>query len=56
MFVNSILHVSLCLPLRWLAGNCGDLKELYFGVIDMPTVVDSMDQTFDAIEKDGTTY
>ena len=44
--VLCILHVSICLPLRWLAGNCGGLAEYNFGVADMATVVDLMDNAF----------
>lgn len=51
--ILSILHISLCLPLRWLAGNCGDLGEYGFGVADMPKVLDLMDQAFAEIIEDG---
>ena len=51
--VLSIYHVTLCLPLRWLAGNCGDLEEFGFGVADMPMAVDLMDDVFGEIVEDG---
>ena len=46
--VLSILHISICMPLRWLAlaGNCGSLAEHNVGVADMATVVDIMDKVF----------
>ena len=51
--VLSILHISLCLPLQWLAGNFGNLGKYGFGVSDMPKDVDFMDNAFDEINKDG---
>ena len=44
--VLSILQISLCLPLRWLSGNCCDLGNYGFGVSDMPKLVDLMDKDF----------
>ena len=41
--VLSILHISVCTPLRWLAGNWGDLYQHNFGVANMASVVDIMD-------------
>ena len=49
----SILYISLCLPLLWLAGNCGGLGKHGFGVADIPKAVDLMDKAFDKITKDG---
>ena len=37
--VLSILHISLYLPLIWLHENCGDLRNYFFGVADMPKAV-----------------
>ena len=51
--VLSILHISVCMPLRWLAGNCGELGEYGFGVADMATVVDLLDKAFFEIVADG---
>ena len=51
--VLSILHVSICMPMRWLAGNCGNLSEFEFGVSDMPESLDLMDAAFEEISKDG---
>ena len=44
--VCSILHISICLPMRWLAGKCGELREYNFGVADMGKTVDLMDKAF----------
>ena len=52
--VLSILHISVCMPMRWLAGNCGDLTQYNFGVAEMGTVVDIMDKAFGQIVNDGT--
>ena len=51
--ILSILYISLCLPLRWLVGNCGDLGEYSFGVADMQEVLDLMDKAFAKIIEDG---
>jgi len=47
--VLPIFHISLCLPLRWLAGNCGDLIDYDFGVADMPWALELMDEAFSKI-------
>ena len=51
--VLSILHISLCLPLRWLAGNCGNLRKYGFEVAYMPKAMDLMDKAFAKTTKDG---
>ena len=38
--VLSILHISMCMLLQWIAGNCGDLSQHNFGVSDMASVVE----------------
>ena len=48
-----ILHVSSCIPMRWLAGNCGNLEEYGFGVADMPMSLDLMDDAFELVSIDG---
>ena len=51
--VFSILHISLFLPLRWLARNCGDLEEFQFGVANMHWAIDLMDEAFTKIMVGG---
>ena len=51
--VLSILYVSICIPMRWLAGNCGNLEEYGFGVADMPKALDLMDDAFEKVSIDG---
>jgi len=53
LYVLSIMHICLCIPLRWLVGNCGDLSKHNFGVADMPITLDLMDKTFSEIVHDG---
>ena len=48
-----ILYISLCLPLRWIYGNCGDLGKYLFGVAYMTKAVDLMYKAFAGITKDG---
>ena len=42
----SILHISICLTTRWLAGNAKDLAEYDFGYYDMGKVLDKMEDFF----------
>jgi hypothetical protein len=49
----SILHISICLPTRWLAGNAKDLAEYDFGYYDMGKVLDKMEDCFQEIANDG---
>ena len=51
--VLSILHISVCMPMRWLAGNCVELKDYNFGVADMPEALDLMDVAFGKVADDG---
>ena len=46
LLVLYILQIFLCLPLLWLAGNCGDLGKYVFGVSDIPKAVDLMENFF----------
>ena len=48
-----ILHISLWLPLRWLARNCGVLRNYGFGVADIPNAVDLTEEAFAEITKEG---
>ena len=52
--VLAILHILVCMPMRWLAGNCGDLAQYNFGVAEMASVVDIMDKAFGIIVHDGS--
>ena len=53
LHVLSILNIYLCLPLLWLARNCGNLGKYGFGVSEMPKAVDLVDKAFAEITKDG---
>ena len=44
--VLSIIHIAICMPLRCLAGNCGDLSQHNFGLSDMASVVDIIEKAF----------
>jgi hypothetical protein len=50
--VLSILHISICLPTRWLAGKSHELGDYDFGYYDMSTVLDCMEDAFEAILDD----
>ena len=52
--VLAILHISLCMPHRWLAGNCRDLKEYGFGVYNMPEVLDLIHGALGEVTKESS--
>ncbi len=54
MRVLAILHISICIPTWWLAGNCQELKDADFGVFDMGHTVDLMESAFENIVLDGS--
>ena len=54
LHVLSILHIAVCLPTRWLAGNTRDLAEHDFGYFDMGTMLDLLDGAFGEILEDGS--
>ena len=53
LWVLSILHIAICLPTRWLAGNAKDLDKYGFSYYDMVSVLDLMEDRFEEISKEG---
>ena len=53
LHVLAILHMTIVLPLMWLAGNCEHLSKWEFVVADMPDVLDLMDKAFAKIQREG---
>jgi hypothetical protein len=53
LHILSILHISICLPTRWLAGNSHELSKFNFGYYDMGKALDSMEAAFESILDDG---
>ena len=51
-----ILHVFICFPQKWLAGNTADLDEFDFGVADMVWTVDMLDNTMGNVKDDGSLF
>ena len=49
--VLEILHMTIVIPLRWLAGKCEHLSKWEFGITDMPDGVDLMDKAFAKIQR-----
>ena len=47
--VLSMLYISICLPIRWLAGKCHELKDYDFGYYDMGLVLTCMESAFEQI-------
>eukprot|EP00956_Cyclotella_meneghiniana_P040421 scaffold194930_cov35-Cyclotella_meneghiniana.AAC.1 len=52
--VLSILHISICVPTRWLAGKSHELKEYNFGYYNMGKALDLMETAFESIINDGS--
>ena len=48
----SILYVSVCLPVRWLAGKCHKLGKYDFGHYDMSSILTCLEDSFEAILDD----
>ena len=52
--VLSILHISVCLPTRWLTGNTQDLAKFGFGLHDMARVADMLETAMEVVANDGS--
>jgi hypothetical protein len=48
-----MIHVSICLPSRWLARNTHDLGNYDFGYYEMGKLLDIMEDSFDEISRNG---
>ena len=51
--VCSIVHLSVCLPTRWLAGNTHKLAEYNWSVYSMGRVIDLLEKAMESIENNG---
>ena len=47
----SIFHVSVCMPIRWLAGKTQDLKEYEWGPMSMGRVLDTLEASMIYLSK-----
>ena len=52
--VCSIIHLSICIPIRWLAGNTHQLQEFDWSVRSMGKIVDILDIVLVQIVNDGS--
>ena len=46
----AIIDITICLPKRWLAGNCHILADYNFYVRSMGIMADDLDMALDAID------
>ena len=46
----SILHISICMPFRFLAGKCHEFKEFGFGAADIGRVLTTLFDTKDSFQ------
>ena len=53
LLVLSILHISVCLPRRWLAGNAKYLDHIGFSYYDMALALDVMEDRLKEISHDA---
>ena len=51
--VLSILHIAVCMPVRWLAGNTEHLAQYNFGAVSMGRTLDMLEDAFIKISSDG---
>ena len=48
----SILHISICMPFRWLAGKTHELQEHNWGPMSMGRVLDTLEAKLSKIKRD----
>ena len=51
--VLSIIHIAICIPMIYLAGNTKDLAAFNFGYYDMGIMLDLIEECFEGIVEDG---
>lgn len=49
----SILHISACMPIRWLAGKTHELKEYGWGPMSMGRVIDTLEAKMKIITRNS---
>ena len=49
----SILHIAVCMPVRWLAGNMEHLAQNNFGAVSMGRTLDMLEDAFIKVSSDG---
>jgi hypothetical protein len=54
--VLSILHILICMPVRWLAGQTAELSDYDFGHYDMGKALDTLEDAFEAIIEDTSKF
>jgi hypothetical protein len=47
--ILSILHIAVCMQVKWLAGNTENLAEYSVGTISMGSTVDMLEDLFKKI-------
>ena len=52
--VCSIIHIAVCLPLRWLAGNSHKLKRYDWSVRSMGKCIDLLEKALELITDNGS--
>ena len=51
--VCSIIHLSVCLPIRWLSGNTHELMRYDWSVRSMGICIDILEKAIEKICEDG---
>ena len=54
--VLCIIHISVVMPMRWLAGKTQELGDHNFGVADMAECVDLMEKAFESVRDDPNLF
>ena len=48
----SILHISVCMPIRWLAGTTHEMKDYDWGPMSTGRVLDTLEGSMEKIAED----
>ena len=52
--VCAIIHLSICMPTRWLAGNSHKLEKYDWSVRSMGKIVDILEESLEELKEDGS--
>ena len=52
--VCAIIHLSICMPTRWLAGNSHKLEKYDWSVRSMRKIVDILEESLEELKEDGS--
>jgi hypothetical protein len=54
--VHTIMHIAICLPMRWLTGNSEKLAEFDFSALDMNKALSLLESAMEEVAEDGELF